>query len=236
MDRTKEFNSIVELTEIPQYPFEKTMFYPHIKKIEQEIDQSFTSLSKITSYESFKSQTIITKLIELLNEYKNSYISQDAGSRDFQEVLNNLKSMINTKYLKYMLRLNEIKRKYQKEASLEHANPSYKNENTREDPTLMIEEQETQQRNEFLEERKRIVRSISEIGQIVEDISIHVRLQEEQLKRIDDIVLESNKWSKKALNELDNVWFMVKSNRKVIIKFFAFWFLVIIFFWLLRRF
>lgn len=233
MDRTKEFNSIVELTEIPQHPFDEITFYSHIKKIEQEIDHSFALLSKITSYESFKSQTIISKLMELLNEYKNSYISQDAGSRDFQEVLNNLKSMIHTKYLKYMLRLNEIKRKYQKEASLDQAAAPHRKEDT---STLMIEEQEIQHRNEFLEERKRIVRSISEIGQIVEDISIHVRLQEEQLKRIDDIVIESNKWSKKAFNELDNVWFMVKSNRKVIIKFFSFWFLVVLFFWLLRRF
>ncbi|ELA42941.1 uncharacterized protein VICG_00256 [Vittaforma corneae ATCC 50505] len=158
----------------------------------------------------------------------------DSGSKDYQEVLSNLRSMVNTKFLKYTLKLNEMRRKLQREALEAPSAP--KEVNSRETSTsLLMEEQEHQQKNEFMEERKRIVKSINEIGQIVEDISIHVRLQEEQLKRIDDIVIQSDKWSKKALNELNDIWFAVRSNRKTIVKFFVFWILVILLFWGLRK-
>lgn len=82
--------------------------------------------------------------------------------------------------------------------------------------TLMLqeEEQEHHHMNEFMVERKRIIKSINEIGQIVEDKSNHVRSQEEQLKCVDDNVMQSDKWSKKALGELSDMRYVVKSIKK----------------------
>lgn len=239
MDRTKEFFSIVDHNEIQQNPFENKPFFLNIAQIEQEINKTFNLLSKITQYESFKAQPLIKKVTELLKEYKNVPIPDRGASRDHEEVLLNLKAMVNTKFLRYTLRLNEIKRNIQKEVvetptTTANTNKSTmkSNENT---SLLLQEEQINQQKNEFLSERKRIVKSINEIGQIVEDISIHVRLQEEQLKRVDDIVTQTDKWSKKAFGELNDIWYMVRSNRKKIIKFFVFWIFVILIFWLIGK-
>lgn len=234
MDRTKEFFSIVELTEIPQNAFEQQPFFEHISKTEREIDKTCTSLSRLTSYESFRAQTLLSRMAELLREYKDTPIVDDGGSKDCQEVLSNLRSMVNTKFLKYTLKLNEMRRRLQREA-LESSGAPSEAARRESSASLLLEEQEHRQENEFVEERKRIVKSINEIGQIVEDISIHVRLQEEQLRRVDDIVVQSDRWSKKALSELNDIWFMVRSNRRAIVKFFAFWLLIVLLFWVLRK-
>lgn len=233
MDRLKEFNSIVLLTEVPQNHYEKIPFCEDIKALENEIERGFADLSKITAYESFKGHSLINKLSEMLNEYKKSEIIGCDNSRDGQEVVSNLKSMINTKFLKYTLKLNELKRRSQKEIQIDGG--SNNAPKTAGNGQLLQEEQEFRQKEDSVQERKRIIKSINEIGQIVEDISIHVRLQEEQLKRIDDIVIESEGWSKKALGELNDIWLMVKSNRKFIIKFFVFWLFIILIFWMLKK-
>lgn len=100
---------------------------------------------------------------------------------------------------------------------------------------LMIEQETVHQDHEQIQERKRILRSITEIGQIVEDISIHVRLQEEQLKRIDDIVIQSDKWIKKAKNELLDYWDYARSGRGRIIKYFSLIGLIIFLFWIVKK-
>ncbi|KAM0679824.1 hypothetical protein GINT2_000479 [Glugoides intestinalis] len=232
MERTKEFNAIVELTEIKQFKYEEIPFYTNIKQLETDIEQAFTSLSKLTSYETFKAQSHSRIVKELLDRYKRTEISSENGTRDYNEVISNLKAMVNTKFLKYTLKLNELNRRFRSEACLETANNIQK---TSTDKLMLQEEQERHHQDEFIEERKRIVKSINEIGQMVEDISIHVSLQEEQLKRIDDIIVKSDGWSKKALWELNDIWNMACTSRKTIIKFFAFWTIILLFFWLLRK-
>jgi len=236
MDRTREFLSIVEHIEIPQDTFEDPHFFTGIRGMEAGIEAALASLSKLTSYEMFKAQTLLNKAAELLKEYKDTPIEISGASRDCQDILANLRSMINTKYLRYTLKLSEMKRRLARvEPEAQSTAPvSVKSGNASSTMALM-EEQDYQQKNDLMEERKRMVKSINEIGQIIEDISIHVKLQEEQLKRVDDIVLESDKWSKKALVELNEIWFSVRSNRKTIIKFFMFWMVILLFFWGLRK-
>ena len=119
----------------------------------------------------------------------------------------------------------------------EYLNASKRSEHLQDDNQLLIleEQQMNRQREEFLEERRRIVKSISEIGQIVEDISIHVSLQEEQLKRIDDIVTKTETWGKKALREIKETWEMTNSNSKTMVKFFVFWIFIFLLFWIVKR-
>lgn len=236
MDRTKEFLSIVEHIEIPQDSFIDPDFFTSLRKIEEEIDLTLASLSKLTSYELFKTPGLISRATDLLKQYKGHQISIDGASMDCQDMLTNFNSMRNTRYLKYMLRLKEIKRRLQKaEPELQNTVHTTAGNGAGANMVALSIEQERQQESEFMEDRRRIVKSISEIGQIIEDISLHVKLQEEQLKRVDDIVLDSDKWSKKALSELNEIWFNVKSNRKTMLKFFIFWAIVILFFWCLRK-
>lgn len=236
MDRIKEFLLIVENTEIKQLEFKKPDFYSDIKTLESNINNSIDQLEKITPYEAFKAQALLTSCSENINRYKNFHIN-DNVSRDALEVTNNLKSIIKTKYLKYTLRINELTRKFTKKQIVENTEPEIvrqTNRNLKQELFFqqpMIEEE----KNEYIQERKRIVTSITEIGQMVEDISLHVNLQEESLKRIDDVIIESDKWTKKTLYELDEVWDYFRSNRSFMIKFFIFWIVVILIFWGIKK-
>lgn len=254
MDRSKEFLAIVERTEVPQKSAVKPSFYLNIKEVEVKIDKIFEQLSRLTIYESFIAQSLLSQCSGLLKEYKSIPIDENV-SRDYFEVVQNLKSMIRTKYLKYTLRLNEFSRKYSKGKSIHKTSQNAMDEpslatssnglNHAEDKEIKQQELYFQQpsdqslvennKEDYMEERRRIVNSITEIGQIVEDISIHVNLQEEQLKRIDDVLIKSDKWTKKAVDELNDIWGIMKSNRSTMIRFFIFWAMIILLFWFLRR-
>lgn len=246
MDRTKEFLSLVQLTEIPQNPFSPTNFYTNIYELKKKLEDSIGQISKVTSYESFRIVPLIENCSELLKELKNVYIEEKV-SRDYLEVVQNLKSLINTIVLTHQLKLNEIKRKMKAKPNEKQNINTLESEKSQEKSTqnrtvplqsqdvVIIEQESQHQDQEHLHERKRIMKSITEIGQIVEDISIHVRLQEEQLKRIDDIVITSDKWLKKASNELLDYWDYVRSGRGKIVKYFLMIAFVILIFWIIRK-
>lgn len=250
MDRLKEFLAIVERTGIAQNPASAPSFYLNIRETEAKIDKLLEQLSRLTIYEAFIANSLLSQCRELLKEYKSIPIDENV-SRDYTEVVENLKSMVRTKYLRCTLKLNELSRKYAKEkytqsvaTDIDDAPNPIKSRSSESNGTIQKQELYFQQpadhvtennKEDYIEERRRIVNSITEIGQIVEDISIHVNLQEEQLKRIDDVLIKNNGWTKKAVNELNDIWDIMKSNRFTMIRFFAFWVLVVLLFWFLRR-
>lgn len=251
MDRFKEFLAIVERTGIEQNPVGDSSFYLNIRDAEVKIDKILDQLSRLTIYESFIANSLLSQCGELLKDYRSIPINANV-SRDYIEVVENLKSMVKTKYLKYVLKLNELSRKYTKDR---HVKSAVVNTNdtsaapvhtgrSGDDEAIQKQKMYFQKPTDHLaedkkedcvEERRRIVNSITEIGQIVEDISIHVNLQEEQLKRIDDVLIKSNRWTRKAVDELNDIWDIMKSNRHTMIRFFVFWVLVVLLFWFLRR-
>lgn len=239
MDRHKEFLRIVEHTGIQQNSFIAPEFYVELKNKELETEKLLEKLSKITPYESFKSQGILAQCFETLKQYKSIQIDEDVG-RDKKEVIKNLKSIARTKYLKFTIKLNKINRRLKKD-SLNIENEQIKSKSIPENPSQNFQQQMIAQqpieesKTEYLEERRRIITSITEIGQIVEDISMHVNLQEEQLSRIDDVLLKSDKWTKKALNELNDIWDIYKGSRSFMIKFFLFWVIIIFCFWIFHK-
>lgn len=239
MDRHKEFLRIVEHTGIQQNSFIAPEFYVELKNKELETEKLLEKLSKITPYESFKSQGILAQCFETLKQYKSIQIDEDVG-RDKKEVIKNLKSIARTKYLKFTIKLNKINRRLKKD-SLNIENEQIKSKSIPENPSQNFQQQMIAQqpieesKTEYLEERRRIITSITEIGQIVEDISMHVNLQEEQLSRIDDVLLKSDKWTKKALNELNDIWDIYKGSRSFMIKFFLFWIIIIFCFWIFHK-
>lgn len=247
MDRTKEFLAIVQLSQIPQQPKNSIDFYYKIHKIKKQIDDAFVQISKVTSYESFRTIPLLKSCADLLETLRNVKINEDV-SRDHLEVVQNLKSLVNTTCLTYQLRLNEIKRKLNPENKHRRNETTVNQEDSHSDirqrngttgqglsQDLLMQEHENVQEQEQTQERKRILRSITEIGQIVEDISIHVRLQEEQLKRIDDIVIKSDRWLKKTTSELRDYWDMVRSGRGRMIRYFVFFVIVVLLFWIIRK-
>lgn len=257
MDRTKEFSLIVQATEVPQPPFRPRIFYGEIAHKYEQLQYALSELEKLTSYESFKMPPKLSAAYRLLEEYKAIPID-DNVSEDYLECVRALCNIVSTNTMRATLRLNELSRLCKRTVNPEerqrttHPVPSntpveylhgkeqgperYK-PNTGMATTMMMEEQEQQQRvrEDFLQERRRIATSVNEIGQIVQDISIHVGLQEEQLIRIDDSLALTETWNKKALYELQEMWSAAKENRPFMIKFFCFWALVFILFGLLKR-
>lgn len=89
--------------------------------------------------------------------------------------------------------------------------------------------------SEQFQQRRRIVNRISEMGDIMENISLHVSLQEMELKRIDDIMGKSEHFGQKTINDLKETWEMISGRRKTMIKFFMGWMLLILTFWFIKR-
>lgn len=253
MDRTKEFYTIVRATEIPQPSYKRTPFYANIASKYEEIKVVLLDLERLTTYESFKMMPKLVLGYDLIREYKLINI-EDNKDGDYQECVNALKSMVNSNAMKATLRLNEFSRKCNNLGSKmnnsnnrnsknnnvaiqEECGSSHKESSPSDNgmSVMLIDETKQQISQESIQERRRIVRSISEIGQIVEDISIHVSLQEEQLRRIDDSLIKTEKWNKKALNELIETWEIARENRPFMIKFFIFWAIVFLMFWLLKK-
>lgn len=252
MDRTKEFIAIVEYLQIPQLPYNKPKFFSDIYLMECEIEETIKQLSKLTAYESFRGHSLISKCSTLLKKYKNIKIDQN-GSRDYCQTAQNITSIIKKRYLKYTLKFNDLSRKLD---NLDKKSSKPTNDNMIEDDISKGTEIENKKQKEyyrqqqstyfqvplieetqqdFTQERRRIINSITEIGQIVEDISLHVNLQEEQLKRIDDVILQADSWNQKAFNELNDLWGMFRSNRSFMIKFATFWSIILLVFWAMRK-
>lgn len=239
MNRTKEFYDIVSATEIPQPKQEIHSFYGSVGKMYEEIVELINELENMNSYELFKIVPKIKRGYDMIKQYKAIPINVSVGSSDSLKCAKSLESIIHNNAMRATLRLNEINRRYnniQQNIITDEKIESPRERRVGSDFSMVLMDEETKkEKNEFLLDRKRVSKSISEIGQIIEDISIHVSLQEEQLNRIDSVLVETEKWSKKALNELSETWDVVKTNRPFMFKFFGFWIFVFLIFFLLKR-
>ena len=232
MDRTKEFHSIQSAHDInPNHT--KTPFFEDAFNLDNNIRGILSEVESLTAYESFKAMGLLSRASALLKQYRAIKI-EDAYSRDHQSVIDGLRAIIKRNILRHTLRMNSLSRKHrsaeqpqQREAAMKPVKPQM--------DSALLEEQQNSIREDFMHERRRIVKSISEIGQIVEDISIHVSLQEEQLKRIDDVVMKTETYSKRALSELKEAWGTISQDRRTIIKFFVFWVLLTLLLFFLKR-
>ncbi len=241
----KEFIMIVENTEIEQNKFTEPCFYKDIKLSQNTIENLLDQLSKITPYESFKAQALLSQCSENIKKYSLIQINQNV-TRDFLEVVRNLVSMTKGKFIKYTLKLNEYDRKLSKKQIVEDEVQEQGKDNMplKEDKYLkqdmffhqMEDEETAMKKEETQKHRKRVLQSITEIGHVVQNISMQVELQGEELEKVGDILLENEKWTKKAIHELHDIWDYCKSNRIFMIQFFIFWFIIILIFWVVRRF
>jgi t-SNARE complex subunit (syntaxin) len=84
-------------------------------------------------------------------------------------------------------------------------------------------------------QRERMVTQINELGQIVSDLSMHISLQGENLKRIDDVVEHSDDFIRKSIYEVNRTWESISGRRRTILKFFMFWTILAVIFWGVKR-
>ncbi|KAI5151201.1 hypothetical protein ENBRE01_1967 [Enteropsectra breve] len=243
MDRTNEFQKIVQITKIPQNVHKIHNFGTEIVKKELQVEDLLKKLSKIPIFEAFRIVPLLEQGYKEVADFKNTAVEFADKNADSEEVVCNMQSIIRTKSLRATLKLNEIRRKCMS-ARKETAKTEYFDKQDKreagagsQEMAMALEEEQEQKRTlneETVQERKRIVKSISEIGQIVEDISIHVSLQEEKLKRIDDTMKRTEKWSKKASKEIKETWDIVNKDRRGLVIFFGIWLIIFLIVWIMK--
>ncbi|KAL6120601.1 hypothetical protein NUSPORA_02642 [Nucleospora cyclopteri] len=238
VDRTREYKKMVETTEIPQIEEEKSDFGREYAELESELEVTLTQIEKTTDYERFKIHPLLEKASQMLNDLKTIKY-QEMGTEDSKTSIEGINNIIKTQTIRYTLRYNKLCRRLKEKTQKTPTETKFngkpvKKEYSNEQQQILLENKQ----NVYVErmhERKRIVSSITEIGQIVEDIHLHVCLQEEQLRRIDDIVGKTDHFGKKTLNDLRETWEMLSGRRKNIIKFFCVWIFIILFFYFMKK-
>ncbi|KAF9761946.1 hypothetical protein NGRA_2320 [Nosema granulosis] len=250
MNRTKEFIKIVNSTNFPQKALKDSdKEITKLFNIDNEIKLEIESLSSVIStnriYEAFRIQSRLENVKEkIYNQRKMLEVdfpdsnSQEAES--FSTLLNILRSRTN----KYTLRVNDLirKKEEQQKTSQTRRTKFVDDETTRNDSSVGRPEMDVVSIEQYEEttniryrEREAITNHISEIGQIMEEIGIHVSMQEESFKRIDELMTQTDTVFDTSISLLRKTLSNIKSVRSSIIKFFIFWFFIVVIFWLLRR-
>lgn len=253
MDRTKEFFKMVQLTENPQNNVQTVNNYTNLHQTHKYIEELFKNLDKITSYDKFKIQPIIEDIERSLDAYKQfTFDALQTKVNDKTHI--SINEIVQMRILKFRIKLkrvtnkmknenksntnkdNSIKSVYKQEHQYDqNINPQHNNQNNSQ---YFIQEEQQKQNyvnTEKYEQRKRIVNRISEMGEIVENISLHVSLQEMELRRIDDTIGKSENYGRRAYDDLLDTWNMVSEKRKTMIKFLLFWIFLLITFYICKK-
>lgn len=241
MDRTSEFVKIIRSTHIPQRQTSPLVSpYARAFEIDAVVKRTLLELDKTLSkeriYEAFTLQSKIDKTRELVREMRES-LKIELRCRNEQESAsyNSLNGIIKNRIAKHLLKLTELIRKKDARAQVaEERRQKFDSvpQGEMQQDVVLLENEVTKER---IQERQRISMQISEIGQIMEEISVHVSLQEESFKRIDDLMGTSDALISGSLELMKKTWENVANTRPAIVKFLLFWIVLSLIFWILRR-
>lgn len=223
MNRTNEYLKLIELTNILQEKIQTTK----TKNTFTEIETSLSFLEKQKTLDQFVTEQKLKKIKNLISDLKKDFTAKNESEKIH---LQNVLEITDSKVKKYLLRINKLSR--QRNASL------VEDVKRREAFTAHLEQEQVLEKKIDQEEnvlRKRMITQLNELGQMVSDISLHVSLQGEEIKRIDEVVDESNNFVKEAIYEINKTWGRVSDQRKRIFKFFGFWLLLAFIFWIWRK-
>lgn len=238
MDRSSEFLHLVDSLETPQSKPSIFNSGSQISQMFSEINTLINLLEKGSSYEKYLSGEKIKKTLNLLEKYKVAINSLDFSHNNDNEKLHtkNLKEMLKNLHSKMMIRFNKVCEKKREKISRDverRSSFSYVESSDSSIYQSQIYEEKHQQANDRL--RKRLNVQMNELGQIVSDISLHVSLQGEEIRRIDDLVDNSQNFIKESLYEINKTWEKISMRRRRMIKFFSFWLLLALLFWYFRK-
>lgn len=235
MNRTNEFHHFVVSFELPQRKPHSSTASGELLQIAGEINTQLEFLERQDGYERFVAEKKMDKTLDLLEKYKLAASALQVAPKNESEAthLKGLKTMLNSRYAKMMMRYNNIsKRQSERVASDTRRRESFSCSDTEQiQSQAFMEEQD--QRNDTL--RKRMLTQMNELGQIVADISLHVSLQGEEIKRIDDLVGSSEGFIKESFFEIHRAWERISGRRRRMLKFFSAWIMLALFFWYFRR-
>ncbi|KAM0672412.1 hypothetical protein CWI42_011710 [Ordospora colligata] len=240
MDRTDEYMRIVGSTRIPQQS-RVDIQSPYSKAFEMDaaarkmLGELENALEKGKVYESFTLQSKMDRVREFVKEMRNTSCAGENARNDQEEASYcNLDAMIKHRAARHLLKLSELARKREsRHQEIVERRKDFDSECIRECQDVVFMENEVT--TERIKERQNISMQISEIGQIMEEISMHVSLQEESFKRIDEMMGTSDTLISGSLDLLRKTLENVSKTRSSIFKFFLFWLLLLLLIWLIRR-
>lgn len=235
MNRTNEFHHFIVSLELPQSKPPSGAASSELLQMADEINTQLGFLERQDGYERFVAEQKMCKTLDLLEKYKLAASALQTAPKNESEAthLRGLKTMLNSRYARMMMRYNSIsKRQSERAASDTRRRESFSCvDSEQQQSQVLMEEQE--QRNDTL--RKRMLTQMNELGQIVADISLHVSLQGEEIKRIDDLVGTSEGLIKESFFEIHRAWERISGRRRRMLKFFSAWIMLALFFWYFRR-
>ena len=248
MNRTNEFLKLVVNTDIPQNKVFNTNFGIDIQTIDIKIQKLINHLKKVTIYEKFKAQPLIKEIYEEINKLKS--IQAYSLKKNIQ-IYNNMNDIIKEKTLKYTLITRNYEKKFKKTvqtSNITNIEDLTKNNiyeysnleiNHNKPSQVHIQEELSQNGHNISQEqyyhRHRIINTISEMSNIMENINLHVNLQELELKRIDDIIDSNTILTNKIFTNLKDLWITANEKRRTMIKFFSGWIILIMLFWIWKK-
>lgn len=232
MNRTNEYLKLIHSSYIPQSSSKLPSFFlDDLFLIEKSIKLEIVDISN-SKYESFNIRKKIKNVQKLIEDFKiniknNNYKYQN---KQEEEVFDNIINILTYRINEHKLKLNRLVQKLQNEQQ-EHVIENFER---RKDYTSVIQEEEVVNNVRF-REREKINQQISEIGNIMEEIGLHVSLQEESFKRIDDLMNQNEKLMDSGVYILKKGIESISNNRANMFKFFGFWIILVLIFWFFRR-
>lgn len=242
MDRTEEYNSMILRTRISQIRSEKTVdkFLVAFKEFKDELsptDSKYLTNRKIESIE---------RIINFLREENRAFKEITYGSEDekkFLEDVNSAQMMTIFQSKTLLKKYNEQQIKREKETAFQefseksdmkgnYGNPS----NSESKPGKNFQkESETIKRRDTSKKFDKINSQITEISSIMEEMTMHIKMQGETVKRIEELRISTSSHISDGYLELKKKWESVSSRRKIITKFGILWLFIIFFFFGLKK-
>ncbi|KAL0266042.1 UNVERIFIED_CONTAM: hypothetical protein PYX00_011759 [Menopon gallinae] len=204
-------------------------------QVADEINTQLGLLEKQEGYERFVAEQKMQRTLDLLERYRLAAGAMQTAPQSESERahLRGLKALLNSRHARMMLRYNNITKRQSERAACDTRRRESFSSMEPEQMQSQVLSEEQDQRSDAL--RKRMHAQMNELGQMVADISLHVSLQGEEIKRIDDLVGSSEGLIKDSFFELHRAWERISGRRRRMIKFFSAWIALALLFWYFRR-
>lgn len=251
MDRTREFYSVVEATNIPQQAAHpEGGWLDEVSKKIAEAEKNMASMEKTSTktYDSLgKFQRLSSAAEEGLRMLSVSMGEVEERPEDGPLLKSGVAAVIRRKYASLSLRLStalkqkrdSLKRDEQKRGAaaqreLEeralHAEPPGRASHPQQRQSALTQEMIVREESSQVRQREMqsIEAHINELGKIVSDVSMHISMQGEKLQRIDEIFSESRTRLKRGGVEVKKTFEHIVGRRRTLFTFFGFLFAILL--------
>jgi uncharacterized protein YchJ len=235
MNRTREYTKIVQTSSMPQKSTSNIESpFLEIFSIDKRIKLLLSDITKC-KYEIYSIRSKVSEVQILCKDalHRLKLCDMEFSNTQEGEVYITLQNIIRNRINEYKLEIMKYLRKCEKvECETEQRRNKFSHSDA--SSAALAQEVVMEEAGVRMRNRQEISRQISEIGSIMEEIGIHVSLQEESFKRIDDLMGKSDKLMDNSLYILKKGIEGVAGTRRSLIKFFVFWIVLALIFWMFR--